>query len=166
MTLKRFKKIFQYLHLNDEEQRPEPQDKNYDILYKARPALDIISRFQEYHLPSHDPAVDEAMTGFKGGFHLKQYMPRKPTKWGIKAWGLADSTNGYLLRCQIYRGRKETKDRDLLLGEQVVLQMTEEYVEKWHHVYFDNFFTSTKLVKLLFGKEALCLWNSLAKRLA
>jgi hypothetical protein len=41
MTLKRFKQICQYLHLSDEEQRPEPHDKNYDILYKARPALDI-----------------------------------------------------------------------------------------------------------------------------
>jgi hypothetical protein len=40
MTLKRFKKICQYLHLNDEEQRSEPHNKNYDILYKARPALD------------------------------------------------------------------------------------------------------------------------------
>jgi hypothetical protein len=98
--------------------------------------------------------VDEAMIGFKGRFHLKQYMPGKPTKWGIKAQGLADSTNGYLLKCQLYRGRKETKDQDLLLGEQVVLQMTEEYVGKWHHVYFDNFFTSTKLVKLhLLGQK-------------
>jgi hypothetical protein len=101
MTLKRFKKICRYLYLNDEEQRPEPHDKNYDILYKARPALDIISKFQEYYLPSSDLAVDEAMTGFKGRFHLKQYMPAKPTKWGIKAWGLADSTNGYLPRRQI-----------------------------------------------------------------
>jgi hypothetical protein len=94
MTLKSFKKICQYLHLSDEEQRPEPHDKNYDILHKARPALDIISKFQEYYLPSRDLAVDEAMISFKGRFHLKQYMPKKPTKWGIKAWGLADSTNG------------------------------------------------------------------------
>jgi hypothetical protein len=52
------------------------------------PALDIISKFQEYYLTSHDLAVDEARIGFKGRFHLKQYMPGKPTKWGIKAWGL------------------------------------------------------------------------------
>jgi hypothetical protein len=66
MTLKRFKKICQYLHLNDEEQRPEPHDKNYDILYKARPALDIIIKFQEYYLPNRDLALDGAMIGFKG----------------------------------------------------------------------------------------------------
>jgi hypothetical protein len=36
--------------------------------------------------------VDEAMIGFKGRLILKQYHPGKPTKWGIKAWGIADSS--------------------------------------------------------------------------
>jgi hypothetical protein len=86
MTLKRFKKICQYLHLNDEEQRPEPHVKNYKILYKARPALDIISKFQEYYLPSRDLAVDEAMIGFKEWFHLK-YTCRKTSQVGYQSIG-------------------------------------------------------------------------------
>jgi hypothetical protein len=67
------------------------------------------------------------MTGFKGRFILKQYLPGKPTKWGIKAWDIADSSNGYLLKCDIYKGKKETRDKGLLLGEQVVLHLTELY---------------------------------------
>jgi hypothetical protein len=51
-------------------------------------------------------AADEAMFGFKGRFFLKQYPPGKPTKCGIKAWGVADSADGYLLKCEIYIGRK------------------------------------------------------------
>jgi hypothetical protein len=51
------------------------------------------------------------MIGFKGKFTLKQYLPGKPTKWGIKAWGTADSSNGYLLKCDIYKGKKETRDK-------------------------------------------------------
>jgi hypothetical protein len=32
--------------------------------------------------------------------------------------------------------------------------MTEEYVGKWHHVYFDNFFTKLlKLLKLLLERK-------------
>jgi hypothetical protein len=31
--------------------------------------------------------------------------------------------------------------------------MTEEYVGKWYHVYFDIFFTSTKLLKLLLERK-------------
>ena len=33
------------------------------------------------------------MIGFNGRFFLKQYLPGKPTKCGVKAWGLADSAN-------------------------------------------------------------------------
>jgi hypothetical protein len=42
------------------------------------------------------------MIGFKGRFILKQYLPGKHTKWGI-----ADSSNGYLLKCDIYRVSQE-----------------------------------------------------------
>jgi hypothetical protein len=47
------------------------------------------------------------MIGFKGRFILKQYLPGKPTKWGIKAWGLASSASGYLLKSDIYKGEKK-----------------------------------------------------------
>ena len=83
------------------------------------------------------------MIGFKGRFSLKQYMSGKPTKWGI-----ADSKTGYLLNCKIYLGRKEDRNKDLLLGEQVreVMDMCGNYTGVRHHIYFDNFFSSTKLL--------------------
>ena len=31
-------------------------------------------------------------------------MPKKPTKWGIKAWVLADSRTGYVHNLQLYSG--------------------------------------------------------------
>jgi len=89
----------------------------------------------------------------RGDFFLKQYLPGKPTKWWIKAWGVADSVNGYFLKCNIYKGEKEIRQQDLLLGEQVVLQLTENFWGKWHHICFDNFFTSTNLMKMLLKKE-------------
>jgi hypothetical protein len=124
MTLKRFRKLGQYLHLNSQENKPGPQDENFDILYKARPVLELTEIFKILYTPGREVAVDEAMIGFKERFILKQYLPGKPTKWGIKAWGIADSSNGYFLKCDIYKGGK-TRDKDLLLGEQVVLHLTE-----------------------------------------
>jgi hypothetical protein len=110
---------------------------NYDILCKARPALYIIKTFKKCYFPSSDLAMDKAMIGFKGRFHLKLFLPGKPKEWGIDAWGLADTSNWYLLRCQTYWGKQETKDSYILLGEQVVLHMTEECTGKYHHVYLD-----------------------------
>jgi hypothetical protein len=104
MTLKRFRKLGQYLHLNSEENRTGLQDKNFDILYKARPVLELTEKFKILYTPGRELA-DEAMTGFKRRFMLKQYLPGKPTKWSTKAWGIADSSNGYLLKCDIYKGK-------------------------------------------------------------
>jgi len=140
ITLKRFKKLGQYLHLNVEEERPDQQSADFDILYKARPALGLIDKFTLAYIPGCELAVDEAMIGFKGRF----FLPGKPTKWGIKAWGLADSANGYLLKCDIYKGKKKETRQDLLLEEQVVLQLTEIFWGKWHYIYFDNFFRPHK----------------------
>ena len=68
MTQKRLKKLGQYLHLNDEEERPNQQSADFDILYKARPALDLMDKFTQAYKPGCKLAVDEAMIGFKGDF--------------------------------------------------------------------------------------------------
>jgi hypothetical protein len=104
------------------------------------------------------------MTGFKGRFILKQYIPGKPIKWGIKAWGIADSITGYLLKCKIYFRKKEKRNCELLLGQQVVIDMTEDYKGLWHHVYFDISFTSTKLMKLLLERKSYACGTAHARR--
>jgi len=71
MTLKRFKKLEKYLHTNDEEERPDQQSADFDILYKARPALDLMDKFKQAYVPGCELAVDKAMFGFKGRFFLK-----------------------------------------------------------------------------------------------
>jgi len=65
MTLKRFKKLGQYLHVNCEVERPDQQSADFDILYKARPALHLMDKFTQEYIPGSELAVDEAMIGFK-----------------------------------------------------------------------------------------------------
>jgi hypothetical protein len=83
---------------------------------------------------------------------------------GIKAWGLADSANGYLLKCDIYKGKKEIQQQDLLLGEQVVVKLTENFWGNWHHIYFDKFFCSTNLMKMLLEQETYSCGTARANR--
>ena len=40
---------------------------------------------------------------------------------------------------QVLEGKKAIRQQDLLLGEQVVLRLKENFWGKWHHIYFDNF---------------------------
>jgi len=58
MKLKRFKNLGQYLYLNDKEERPEQQSADFDILYKARPALDLMDKFTHTHIPGCELGVD------------------------------------------------------------------------------------------------------------
>jgi len=166
MTLKRFKKLGQYLHLNDEEERPDQQIADFDILYKARPALDLMDKFTQAYIPDCELAVDEAMIDFKGRIFLEQYLPGKPTKWGIKAWSLADSANGYVLNVTFIKRKKkkEIRQQNLLQGEQVVLQLTENFWGKWDHIYFDNFFISTNLMQMLLEQETCICGTTRANR--
>ena len=98
---------------------------------------------------SRDVVVDEAMIPFKGRSYLKQYLPKKPVKWGIKAWCLADSHNGYVQKVDVYAGKTMGERKDWNMGEQVVLDLTYHLRGQYHHVYCDNFFTSSRLLEEL-----------------
>ena len=67
----------------------------YDRLFKVRPILDNISeKIQNVFEPSKNLSIDEGMIAFKGRLSFRQYMPAKPTKYGIKVSMAADSSNG------------------------------------------------------------------------
>ncbi len=85
------------------------------------------------------------MIKFQGQSSLKHYMPMKPIKRGIKVWVLADSANGYFHKFDIYTGKQ--KKRQVGFGEYVVKTLTDGLKKKNHHVFFDNFFTSPKLLE-------------------
>ena len=77
-----------------------------------------MDKFTYAYQTSCELAVDDAMIGYNRRFSLKQYLPRKSTKWGIKSLVLADSANGYLLKYEIYKRKKEIRQQEILLGEQ------------------------------------------------
>ena len=74
-------------------------------------------------------------------------MPKKPHKWGIKAWVLADSSNGYTWGWKLYTGKEERESSDLGLSHRVVLDLTsdERLQDKGYSVFTDNFYTSPAL---------------------
>ena len=77
----------------------------YDPLYKLRPFVDpLIANFQAAFTLGREVSVDEGMIGFKGLLWFVQYMPKKPTKWGMKAFVLADSVTGYTYNWRLYAG--------------------------------------------------------------
>lgn len=95
-------------------------------------------------------SIDEAMIRYKGRVFFRQYMPKKPIKWGIKVWTIADSRNGYVSNFAVYLGKASADPtQEHGLTTQVVLQMSKPFQESRRHLYFDNYFNSEVVVEEL-----------------
>jgi hypothetical protein len=56
-----------------------------------------------HNLSSHNLTADEAMTRLTGG-SIQLLHNSKSKKWCIKAWGIANSINGYVPKCCTCKG--------------------------------------------------------------
>lgn len=110
-------------------------------------------------------SIDESMTKFKGRSSLKQYMPLKPTKRGIKLWLRCDADSGYTYDIQVYSGRESptstsSKNGSLTLGERVVKSLASTIKSKDVVLCFDRFFTSVNLLETLnYAALGTCMAN-------
>ncbi|XP_045109694.1 piggyBac transposable element-derived protein 3-like [Portunus trituberculatus] len=101
---------------------------------------------------------DEIMKYFHAADNTKlpkkgQFIRGKPVRWGYKAWVAADP-NGYVFDISVYQGKDGAKDKanaSYGLGGKVVLDVLDVIVKRYPtkklSLYFDNFFTSLKLVE-------------------
>ena len=136
----RFYDIHHYLHFADNSHLLLPGEPGYDRLGKVRVIMERIQeRFLDIYKPHCENAIDEAMIPFQGRSSLKQYMPAKPVKRGIKVWYRAESHNGYLCEFQVYTGRSGSRAEGGL-GKRVVLHLSCRLEGLHQHLYFDNFF--------------------------
>ena len=150
MSKNRFEEISQYLHFSDSSVEPACGTPGFDRLYKVRSVFDCVrQKCQVNFSPSKNISVDEGMIGYGGRLSFRQYMQVKPTKYGIKMWMAADSSNGYVLNFDAYLGQEEDQRTIHGLGYDVVFKMVTPFMNKHHHVFFDNYFSSVKLLRHL-----------------
>ena len=84
-----FQDITRYLHFVDNTTLPEWGSQGYNHPGKVRPVIDDMSkRFADLYEPHKEVAVEDAMIKFTGCSSVKQYMPMKPIKQGIKVHGI------------------------------------------------------------------------------
>lgn len=101
--------------------------------------------FQGCRSDSIHQSIDESMAKFKGRSSLKQYMPLKPIKRGVKIWSRCDSSTGYVYDLNIYCGKEEDQQEGTL-GERVVNKLVSSITANQVTLCFDRFFTSVKLL--------------------
>ena len=147
MTMDIFEKLQQYFHVTDRTGY-DIADPHQDKCHLVRPMLIFIPEAcLENYIPHKEQSVhvDEAMIAFPGQLGFRQYIPAKPTKYGIKVWVRTDSNNNYVYEFEVYVGKPHGIGQEVGLGKKVVLKLTEKLRGKHNHVYFDNYFNSIKL---------------------
>ena len=78
---------------------------------------------------------------------MRKHIKNKPIKWDFRMWYRCAPKTSYLYEFDIYTGRKETAEFGL--GESVVLQLIEKLNGSFCRIFFDNFFTSSSLLRKL-----------------
>ncbi|XP_062613919.1 piggyBac transposable element-derived protein 4-like [Saccostrea cucullata] len=147
MPVKWYEKLTQYLHCSS------VTDDN-DQLSKIRALLDMVSEnINKSYSPGQYQTIDEGMIAYKGRHTAKQYIPSKPVRWGLKLWLRCDSVSGFCHQFEVYMGRACGQRQSIPLGRGVVERLTESLVGKTLHVFYDSFFTSITLAKVLLSKK-------------
>ncbi|XP_058252363.1 piggyBac transposable element-derived protein 4-like [Hemibagrus wyckioides] len=149
MSLSSFHRINRALRFDDKLQRPaRPRE---DKLVPIRSLWEMWTlRLPLLFNPGKNVTVDEQLVPFKGRCSFRQYMPKKPAKYGMKIWVTADAATSYAWKCEIYLG-KTGGAPEVGQGKRVVMEMTEGL--QGVTVTCDNFFTSYSLAQELMQKK-------------
>ena len=152
LSRKRFKALMALLHVVD----PATEDKA-DKLRDVESFINYFkSRCLDLYQPRQNLAVDERMVKSRHRSGIRQFIKDKPTKWGIKLWVLADSSNGYTVDFNVYIGKAAGQNVSANgLGYDVVMKLLRPFVNQGYHLFVDNFYTSLTLFKALFNQGIL-----------
>ena len=76
------------------------------------------SNLSKMYNPTENLTIDEQLYPYREHTKFTQYIPSKPTKYGIKIWWISDAENAYPLKGIIYISkvgnvRKKIKERKL-----------------------------------------------------
>jgi len=136
MKRDRYLHILRYLHFTDNRNESDRTEENFDRLWKIRDPFEILNAtFSKFYNPSENLAIDEVIVFFKGRVIFKQYIPKKPKRFGIKIFKPCDS-NGYTYDMTVYLG----KDGQCMAQHVTVTELTRKIERRGYKLYMDNFF--------------------------
>lgn len=156
MSLKKFRSIRRFLRFCDNSLY-DPLTE-IDRFFKIRP---FVEKLRENFLkiePENNYSVDEMMIPHKGKRcgSIKQYMPKKPKKWGFKVF-VRCGTSGIAYDFILYGGESTFFDKTFSPTEEALFGVSAKFVVALCQtiqnipaaVYCDNFFTSLELIEYL-----------------
>ena len=156
MSKNRFQKLTSYLHIKDNLMVTDSEKQ--DRAWKIRPWLNSLNANFATVSTEENHSIDEILVAFKGRALLKQYLPKKPKKWGFKLWARC-AAFGYLHIFDVHQGKGTGigNDEDISgcgLGGNVVLKLCSTLPEKHNFkIFADNYFSNFAMIKELTQRD-------------
>ena len=140
--------LLRFFHFADNTQY-SPADPDRDKVYKLRSIINMIKdRCCRVYSPGKCLSMDESLMFFKGRLSFKQYVSSKRARFCIKLYQLCTS-NGILLDCLVYHGNLAPgltiMEGGSLITERIPMTLMQKYLQKGHHLFIDNYYTSMPL---------------------
>ncbi|XP_053351170.1 piggyBac transposable element-derived protein 4-like [Clarias gariepinus] len=146
MSLETFHIISRVIRFDNRDTRAGRRERD-----KLAAIRDVWNKWVEILPLMYNPGihvtVDERLVPFRGRCPFRQYMPSKPSKYGIKIWAACDAKSSYAWNMQVYTGKLPGGASEKNQGIRVVLEMSEGL--QGHNITCDNFFTSYRLANEL-----------------
>ncbi|XP_062586678.1 piggyBac transposable element-derived protein 4-like [Saccostrea cucullata] len=160
MSRDRFLLILSNFHVTDNELQVPRGQVGFDPLFKVRPFVNqVLDAFSDVYSPDKDLSFDEATCAWKGRLRFRVYNPAKPTKFGIKLYQVCEAKSGYCIGFDIYTGSTPCTqyadaigvDEDYTMTTRTVMGLLTRcgLLDRGHHVYMDNYYTSPELFEEL-----------------
>nr|XP_023027101.1 piggyBac transposable element-derived protein 4-like [Leptinotarsa decemlineata] len=149
MSLQRFRFLLRNIKFDNVETRLE--GRALDKLAPIRKLFDLfVSHCVKGYHHSEFVTIDEMLPAFCERCAFRQYMPKKPSKYGIKLFALCDAKMFYTSNLEVYVGTQpEGIYKVSNASEDVVTRMCSHISGSGRNVTMDNWFMSISLVDKL-----------------
>ena len=138
--------LMSFFHLSDNDTAPAKGEFAYNPVNKLGHIYkNVIHCFNSVYKPSQFLSLDEGMVPWRGNLGFRVYQPDKPKKYGMKAYMLCDSSNGYCMKFELYTGKVDKKKVEVGITYDLVMRLMKEFRSKGHHLFMDNYYTSPTL---------------------
>lgn len=153
MSSTRFYFLMRCLRFDDIQTRQSR--KEFD---KLAPIREFFEKFVENCQKSYNVGeyvtIDEKLEPFRGRCPFRQYMPKKPSKYGVKIFALVDSRLFYTWKMEIYAGQQPKGPFQVDNSpSSVVKRLIKPLYNSGRNLTVDNWYTSYPLSQELLEKK-------------
>lgn len=153
MSSKRFLFLLRCIRFDDIRDRQSRRD-----IDKLAPIREFFEKFvdncQKCYNVGEYVTIDEQLQPFRGRCPFRQYMPKKPARYGVKIFALVDSRVFYTWKMEVYTGQQPNGPFQLDNSPgSVVKRLMSPLYNSGRNLTVDNWYTSYPLSQELLKKK-------------